>query len=145
MEVKLGVGIDCLKFGMKQNQIEEILGKPDKIKLDSDESDRLILEYNSQNLRLIIYLNEESKLGYISTTNLLISFEGKKIIGQEVSNVIDKVFNNVVVNWEIDEYDYWKTYGEDRYWITLNVEYEKVKEFELGVILSDQDDYVWPK
>ena len=145
MVVNLGIGIDKVRFGMDQSQIESILGKPDRENMHSDDSDRLLLEYNDHNLRLTIYKDEQNRLGYLTTSNRNLTFEGKNIIGETIDYVKNEVFNNTVKIWEIDEYEFWCTYGEIEHWITLNVEFNKIIGLELGVIIDDSDEYLWPE
>ncbi len=144
MEIKPGIGIGDIKLGMTQSQIQGIVGKPDNIKVDSEDSDRVYLEFNKFNLRLTIYKDEQNRLGYLSTTHSDTNYLGKEIIGKEIRFVQENIFHDLVSIWDIEEYDFWKTYGDYQYWITLNVEFNKVKGVELGVIIDDKNDYKWP-
>ena len=144
MTLKPGIGIAQIKFGMNQEAIVNLLGSPDKNKVDSDDENRIILEFNSLNLRLTIYKDEQKKLGYISTTNSNVEFNGHKIINKNIKEVINNVFTDLAIEWEIDQYDFWEAYGDYKYWITLNVEYQKVKAVELGLLIDENDNYIWP-
>ena len=42
MEIKLKIGIGDLKFGMTENEIIKILGKPNKRFMDEDDDNQLI-------------------------------------------------------------------------------------------------------
>ncbi len=88
---------------MNPAQIECILGKPNKTKIDSHDPNRLILEFNEQNLRLTIYQHEQSKLGYISSSHQDLRYQGKKIIGQTIDFIENEVFNQIVKKWEVDK------------------------------------------
>ena len=145
MILKPTIGIDQIQFGMNQDEIVSILGIPDKNKIDSDNENQIILEFNSLKLRLTLYKDEQKRLGYISTTNPDIEFKGKKIIDKNIDAVINNVFNDLEIEWKIDEYDFWETYSDYKYWITLNVEFKKVNGVELGVSIDENDNYVWPK
>jgi hypothetical protein len=50
MEIKLKYGIDNLLFGMKEQDVTKILGKPDT--QYKDEEENVVLLYNARKLRL---------------------------------------------------------------------------------------------
>ena len=56
MTINLKNGIDNLLFGMKQKDVEAILGKPNKQFLDDDKN--VIYLYNKEKLRLTFYEDE---------------------------------------------------------------------------------------
>ena len=59
MEIKLKYGIDNLLFGMKEQDVTKILGKPDSSYKDEDEN--VVFVYNSRKLRLTFYKEEDYK------------------------------------------------------------------------------------
>ena len=56
MKINLKNGIDKLLFGMKQNDVIAIYGKPNRNYKDED--DNLILAYNALKMRLTFYKDE---------------------------------------------------------------------------------------
>ncbi len=144
MELKPNVGLENIKFGMFQKMIYETLGLPDKIREDEDDSDNIYLEYNKLKIRLTIYKNEDFRLGYLCTSNPNLTYNNLKLIDCDVDWVKDKVFGNLIHNWEIDNYDTFSTHGDDKYWITLNVEYGRVISLELGAPWKNEEEYDWP-
>ena len=144
MKLRPNKGIGNLKFGMFQKMVYQTIGIPDRIKEDEDDSDNLYLEYNEQRLRLTIYKNENNRLGYFYCENPELTFNDKKIIGGEIDWVKKEVFGDLVKNWEIDEYDFWSTHSDSNNWITLNVEFGRVKCVEIGAPWKNEDEYDWP-
>jgi hypothetical protein len=66
MQIKLGIGIDNIKFGSSPKEIENILGKPDSIRKDEEYGEfEPMYKYNSKKLRLTFYKNHDDRLGYI--------------------------------------------------------------------------------
>lgn len=47
-------------------------------------------------------------------------------------------------SWEKEEYDSFNIYFLESDWLTLNVEYERVTDIELGVPFKNEDEYDWP-
>ena len=63
MKINLKNGIDKLLFGMKQTDVTEIYGLPNK--QFKDEDDNVIYVYNAKRVRLTFYEDEEFKLGIL--------------------------------------------------------------------------------
>lgn len=144
MLLKLGIGIDKIKFGMICSEIENILGKPDRIRIDQDDEHRLFWDFNKPKIRLSFYQREDDKLGYIETSNPNILFNGHRIINSHVDFVKSVVFKDLSSKWELDEYHSFSVYFYEKYWLTLHVEYDKVTNLEIGVTFKDDDEYNWP-
>lgn len=144
MKLSPKIGIDNLKFGMSQKDIYEILGMPDRKRIDQDDSEQLFLEFNKQRLRLTIYRNENNRLGYLQTSNPNLEFNNHKVINSKIEFVKKEVFDELIKDWEIEDYDFFSTHSNDDYWITLNVEYGVVISVEIGVTFKNEEDYDWP-
>jgi hypothetical protein len=132
-------GIDQLLFGMKQNHVEAILGKPNKQFKDDD--DNVIYLYNNQKLRLTFYEDEAFRLGYIITSNPEISLFDKKIIGKNVTEIINEL---PFKKWETEEYDSTINHFNESNWLTFQSEFDTIIRVELGAIINDNtDEFEW--
>lgn len=76
MKINPKNGVDQLLFGMKQNHVEAIYGKPTKQFVD-DDGNSIYLYYNEK-LRLTFYEDEAFRLGYIITSNTDVTLLEKK-------------------------------------------------------------------
>ena len=83
MEIKLKFGIDNLLFGMKEQDVIKVLGKPDT--QYKDEEENVVFMYNTRILRLIFYKEEALKLGYITTTQPSVKLFGTTLIGSNIT------------------------------------------------------------
>lgn len=144
MKLKPKIGIDNLKFGMTRKEVIWILNEPDRTLTNEDDENELILEWNSQKLRLTFYKNENERFGYLRTINPELKFNGKEIIGTELEFVKNKIFADLISDWEIDNYDFLTTYFNEQNWLTLHVEYGIVTDFEIGVPFENDENYKWP-
>lgn len=144
MQLKPKIGIGNLKFGMTQKDILEILGIPSRKRIDEDDDEQILLEFNQLKLRLTFYLTEGSRLGYLRTNNVDLTFNGHKIIGTKIDIAKKMIFGSLITDWEIDEYDFFITHSNDQFWITLNEEFGEVIAIELGVTFLDEENYDWP-
>ncbi|MGB5818166.1 MAG: hypothetical protein WBG90_01685 [Saonia sp.] len=144
MELKPKIGIDNLKFGMTQKDILEILGIPDRKRIDEDDEEQILFEFNRLKIRLTFYLNEENRLGYIRSNNPDLTFNGMKIIGSKIEYAKKEIFGEIISDWEVEEYDFFLTHSDDNVWVTLNEEFGEVSSVEVGVTFSDGENYDWP-
>ncbi len=85
MKINLKSGIDKLLFGMKQNDVTAVLGKPDKNYKDED--DNVIFVYNAHKIRLTFYEEEDLKLGYLVASSNDLEVFGFKLIGRKIADV----------------------------------------------------------
>ena len=145
MNLKPKIGIDNLKFGMSQKEIYEILGMPNRKRIDEDDENQLFLEFNDEKIRLTIYQDENKRLGYIRTINPNIEYNGHKIINSTLEYAQNQIFGEIIKEWEIDDYEFFTTYGNDEFWLTLNVEYGIIISLEIGVPFKNDEEYDWPK
>ncbi len=144
MEIHLRKGVGKLKFGMTFVEVEKILGQPDRTKVDPDDSDEVIWEFNDLKLRLTFYKSENDRLGYIRCSNARLKLYKHTLIDSKIGEVINDV-TSITKYWEKEKYDLFATYFNEEYWLTLNVEYERVTSMELGVPFKNDEEYDWPK
>lgn len=144
MQLKPGIGIDEIIFGLKEADIIKLLGKPDKTFTD-EEDDDLIYQYNKLRLCLTFLKEEGNKLRYIRCANQALTFNGKPLLDQPIKYVLDEVLRGDR-EWETEQYEFFDTYFNEESWIVLNVAYEVVSDIEIGVPYEDDGEtYKWPK
>ena len=78
-------GIDQLLFGMKQNHVEAIYGKPSK--QFKDEDGNVLYLYNAQKLSLTFYEDEDFRLGYMACSHPESTVLGINVIGKHVEAI----------------------------------------------------------
>jgi hypothetical protein len=142
MQLKPGKGIGELTFGMMPATVVEMLGEPDKIFVSDDEEDEFIYQYNELRLMLTFYKHENDRLGYIRSSNPAVTYYGAPMIDQPVKQMLEGPMKSIK-NWQVEKYDFFDTYLNEKSWIVLNVEYERITDLEIGVPLGDDDVYVW--
>ncbi len=142
MEIKLKYGIDKLLFGMKQKDVEALYGKPSK--QYEDEEENVVYLYNNEKMRLTFYVEEDFRLGYITSSNKNLQLFGNSIIGKqwkEVEAVLESKKLNVFTNEQIDGTD---NYFFETNWLYVNVDYDIVYKVEVGAVFTDtKDEFAW--
>jgi hypothetical protein len=141
MEIKLKYGIDNLLFGMKEQDVTKILGKPDT--QYKDEEENVVFMYNARKLRLIFYKEEDFKLGYITTTNPVVKLLNTLIIGKNWSEVYPVLEKNKLKSFETDTSEGMVSYFNEENWLFIHVDYNEIVKIEVGAVFSDKDEFDW--
>jgi hypothetical protein len=144
MELKLGIGIGEIVFGLLESDITGMLGEPDKITAEEESETEVIYQYFDRKLSLTFYEEEVGKLGYIRTSDPEATYNGHKLVGQPIMDVLKTVFA-ALGDWDLEDYGSLEVYNFEDYWLVLNVEYGCITDIELGVLFNEDDSYNWPK
>ena len=141
MKINLKNGIDKLLFGMKQNDVIAIYGKPHRNYKDED--DNLILAYNALKMRLTFYKDEEFKLGYIVASSPDLELFGQKVIGKKIIEVKKELATKGITKYTQEEFDTFENYFNEDNWFILQTEFDEVAKFEIGAIINNKDEFDW--
>ena len=142
MQLKPGKGLGELTFGMLPTTVVAKLGEPDRIFVSDDEEDEFIYQYNELRMMLTFYKHDNDRMGYIRTSNPAVTYNGAPLIDEPVKAILEGSMK-AVKNWQVEKYDFFDTYLNEKSWIVLNVEYEGISDVEIGVPLDENDVYVW--
>ena len=141
MKINLKSGIDQLLFGMKQNDVTAIYGKPDRNYKDED--DNVILVYNKLKMRLTFYQEEELRLGYIVASSPKLELFGNLIIDKPIASVKKELAAKGITKFTQEEFDTFGNYFNEENWFILQTEFEEVVKFEIGAIINQKDEFDW--
>jgi hypothetical protein len=138
MIINLKNGIDKLLFGMKQKDVEAVLGNPNKQFKDDDEN--VIYLYNDQKLRLTFYEDEDFRLGYMISSNPDATVLNQVVIGKNINDVKSIL---PFSTWEIEEFDSTENHFNESNWLILQSEFDIIIRVEVGAIINDNDEFEW--
>ncbi|MFN7676068.1 hypothetical protein [Flavobacterium sp.] len=138
MKINPKNGVDKLLFGMKQNHVEAIYGKPTKQFVD-DDGNSIYLYYNEK-LRLTFYEDEAFRLGYIITSNTEATLLDKKVIGKNVADLKSEL---PFTSWEQEDFDSTENHFNESNWLILQSEFGIIIRVEIGAIIKDNDEFDW--
>ncbi|KVV14027.1 hypothetical protein ACRASX_00450 [Flavobacterium sp. TMP13] len=141
MKINLKSGIDQLVFGMKQNDVTAVFGKPDKNYKDED--DNVIFVYNKHKMRLTFYEEEELKLGYIVASGADLDLFGFKLLGRNIKDVKKDLETKQITKFTQEEFDTFENYFNDENWFILQTEFNEIVKFEIGAIINGKDEFDW--
>ena len=141
MKINPKNGIDKLIFGMKQNDVIAIYGKPDRNYKDED--DNVIFAYNALKIRLTFYQEEDLKLGYLVASSPVLELFGNKIINRKIAEVKKELAQKGITKFTQEEFDTFENYFNEENWMILQTEFDEVVKFEIGAIINDKDEFDW--
>ena len=141
MKINPKSGIDKLIFGMKQNDVIAIYGKPNRNYKDED--DNVIFAYNAHKIRLTFYKEEELKLGYLVASSPDLELFGNKVINKKITDVKKDLAQKGITKFTQEEFDTFENYFNEENWIILQTEFEEVVKFEIGAIINEKDEFDW--
>lgn len=132
-------GIAGLLFGMQTQQVESILGAPDRQYRDEDEN--IIYLYSAHKLRLTFYADEAFRLGYAITSNKQATLLGYTVIGKPLDEMLEAL---PFKSWEREDFDSVTNHFNESNWLTLQSEYGEVIRIEIGAIIDEVTDaFLW--
>jgi len=141
MKINPTIGIDQLQFGMKQNDVTVVYGKPNRNYKDEDEN--VIFAYTAQKMRLTFYKDEDFKLGYIVASSPELELFGNKIIGRSISDVKKDLAAKGITKFTQEDFDTFENFFNEENWIILQTEFDEVVKFEIGAIINNKDEFDW--
>ncbi|EHQ88894.1 hypothetical protein [Desulfosporosinus youngiae] len=143
MEIKIGIGLDCLVFGMSQKEVEDILGKPDKT--SETEKDKGIVYYFYDKLIKTKFDKEEDlKLYSIEVHNPDVKMFKKKLINKTKGEIESLLLNNGYKKIEYEDYDTFDIIFCEEIWTTFEFELNRLKNIEFSPLFKDSKNIIWP-
>ena len=141
MKINLKIGIDKVIFGMKQNDVTAIYGKPDRNYKDEDEN--VIFAYNNLKLRLTFYVEEDFKLGYMVASSPELELFGNKILNRKITDIKKDLVAKGITKFTQEEFDTFENYFNEENWFIFQTEFDEVVKFEIGAIINQKDEFDW--
>ena len=141
MKINLKNGIDKLIFGMKQNDVIALYGKPNRNYKDED--DNVIFAYTSLKMRLTFYKEEDFRLGYIVASSSELELFGNKLIGRKISDAKKDLSQKGLVKFTQEDFDTFENYFNEENWIILQTEFDEIVKVEVGALFNDKDEFDW--
>ena len=146
MQIRTGIGINDVKFGLTENEVLDLIGQPTLIQIDEEDEDKnRVYQYDKLKMKLTFYNKYDGKLGYVRTANPEIKINGQPVIGMEIDKAI-KAFGLKKSEWNKEHYFTFNSYFNEGIWTTLNEEYGVVTDIEFGFLLDESgENPIWPK
>lgn len=145
MEIKIGIGLDSIRFGLLQPELIKILGQPDKIN-NEEREDHVVLYFNNIMTKFYFNLDSQGKLCSIATINPEASLFGQSVIGLAKENIISLLQTNGVSSFDCEDYESFDTIFCEEIWSSFTFEFNRLREIEFSVLMDDSGNFEkWPE
>jgi hypothetical protein len=141
MKINPKNGIDKLLFGMKQNDVIAIYGKPNRNYKDEDNN--VIFAYNALKMRLTFYQEEDLRLGYIVASSADLKLFDNLFIGRKIDEVKKELTTKGIIKFTQEDFDTFENYFNEDNWMILQTEFDEIVKFEIGAIINNKDEFDW--
>jgi hypothetical protein len=153
MDIKIGQGIDNIKFGMNRDDVKRILGEPNEVENYSFSSEEHYLTeswfYEDKKLSLSFGEDDDWRLVTISSFSEECKIDDNDIIGINKNALlnlmstiqIDDMFTEDLSDGEDNQI----VFGSDAKGINFLVKDDTVVEIQFGPLFKDEDTIIWPE
>ena len=141
MKILPKFGIDQLLFGMKQTDVKNRYGEPDKQFEDEDKN--VIWTYDQHQIRLTFYEDESLRLGYIICSSPALHISEVSLIGRKVEDIKTELEKHQFKTWEREDFDITENHFNEENWLILASEFGRIVKIEMGAIINNNDEFDW--
>lgn len=152
-EIKVGVGVGDIKFGMLKTDVLSILGIPTEkeVEKDFDTGDAVeTWEYENHGITFSFDEEEDWKLETITINSSKFELNGVGLIGKNIQEVQDFIEAQNLGEMEFedystDEFPKHELIDVDAANLFFWFDHETLKEIQMGVQWDDDDNALWPE
>jgi len=143
MDIKIGIGLDDLIFGMTQDEVKSTLGEPNKI--NYGELDWGIVYYfNNKLIKTTFEQDYDFKLFTIEVFNSEVIFLGQRVIGQPKEKIEKLLYENGYSGFIYEEYDTFDTFFCESINATFDFEFDRLRSIIFSPLFIDDNNIAWP-
>jgi len=142
MEIKIGIGLDNLIFGMSQDEVKSILGVPNKI-IDEDYS--IAFYYNDKMIKTRFDKDENLKLYSIEVVNRDARMFSQNLFGKSKEEITVLLKSRGYSKIEYEDYDTFDTLFCEEIWTTFRFEFDRLHDIEFSPLFKNDDEIIWPE
>lgn len=143
MEIKIGIGLNDIVFGIFQEDVINLLGKPDKI-LDTEKEDGIVYYYNNQMIKIKFDLLENGRLYSFEVHNPNAIMFNQEIINKEKDEILNLLKLNGYCDIVQKDYEFFETVFCKEVWSTFSFEFNKLTNIEYSPLSDNNDRTIWP-
>jgi len=144
IEIKIGIGLDNLIFGMSQEEVISTLGEPDKV--NATEMDNVIVYYfNNELIKTKFDEEEDLKLYSIEVHNPEVLLFNKKVINHTKGEIESLLVSNGYTKFIYEDYDTFDTIFCEEIWTTFAFGFNRLRNIEFSPLFKDAENILWPE
>ncbi|MDG9670087.1 hypothetical protein ONV78_20290 [Hahella sp. CR1] len=141
--IQPGVGIGDLIFGLGREDVEKLLGAPDKEHVN-DYND-VFLHYHEKQLALRFDHDSDLRLSWIDCHNPKAVLFGQSLIGEPQGEVLKVVQSHHAGKSEVDEFLSFESHTYHDIWTEFQFNDGRLTNINLGYVFDEDHEPVWPE
>ena len=143
MEIKIGIGLDNLVFGMSQEDVKSIMGEPDKIS-ETERENEIVYYFNDLLISATFDKNEDCRMYSIEVFNPKVFMFNQQIVNKDKNEILDLLKSNGYYEVKEEECDFVETIFCEETWSTFTFEFSKLRSIEISPLYANDDEIIWP-
>lgn len=143
VEIKIGIGLDDLIFGMSQEEVKNILGKPDKVN-DIEKNKGIVYYFYNELIKTKFDEEEDLKLYSIEVHNPNVLMFNQKVINKTKEEIKRLLIDNGYAKLEYEDYETFETIFCEDIWATFEFELNRLRNIEFSPLFKDNENIIWP-
>jgi len=159
-EIKSGIGLGNLKFGMTRDQVHALLGEPDEREVTEDIDDEGDLNeqegqseawhYDSLDLSMSFDEEDDWRLVILAVSSANYLLHGRSLIGLSMEELVD-VLQDMDINdleqgeWQIDDEHSQELISSLSMSMNFWIDEGELSDIQWGPHFSDEDTIQWPE
>ncbi|MCB9189742.1 MAG: hypothetical protein H6599_10750 [Flavobacteriales bacterium] len=149
MEIKIGIGVDQVKFGMVRSEVLQILGEPSEKELFSysEEEEDLteVWHYDDNEMSLSFDEADDWRLIMIAASDDSFTLNGKDIVGRSFEEVSSMLLEMGIKETEVEEVsEFDKVIKIESESLNIWFDNNEASELQWGPKWSDDDTPIFP-
>ncbi len=153
-EIKAGIGLDDIKFGMEKEEVQSILGDPNEIDThtDNEEEESKTESWHYDELELSISFEEldSMRLFSIAVSGENYEFKNKKLIGLSKQDLLKelealKIDDLQTEDWATEDHIKQELIFSENQSINFWMEDGELSEIQWGPLFEDEETIKWPE
>lgn len=147
-DIRLGKGLGKIKFGLTQDEVEELIGEPEEVE-ESDEEDEFehqAWNYWEEGYSLYFDKEDDYRLSCIETANREVQLWDERIFEMSQEQVKQLFADHDIVGMEEEEMEGGETrISYERHMIDLYFDEDQLIAVNFGVFIDDNLEVKWPE
>lgn len=140
MELRIGQGLGEMVFGMREKDLANVLGKPDKA---YDEETHRELQYNRLRCTAWLDPDDDHRLNWIVCDHPDVEIFGARLMGKPKDEVLDHLAKHLDEDVEFEDHGSFESHLFEESWLELQFEYGVLFSVRFGSLFDDNDDPIW--
>ena len=143
MRIEIGIGLGNLTFGMSQEKVISIMGKPDKI-VQTEPLQDFDYYFNNYLIKIKFDSAENYRLYAIEVFNTKIFMFNQQLINKDKDEILALLKSNGYCDVKQEDYELFETIFCEEIWSEFIFKFNKLRSISFSPLFDNDDEIIWP-